>query len=341
MQNKEALFYEKLQDKKVQCHLCPWECVVLDGKIGVCGVRKNEDGKLYTLIYGVVSSLALDPIEKKPLFHFYPGSMVMSVGTFGCNMKCGHCQNWEISGVRGLDIGDRGEEISPNQLIEIALEKKAAGIAWTYNEPSIWFEYTLDCAKFAKEKGLYTVFVTNGYINKPALDAIGPYLDAFCVDIKAFSPEAFKKLTKAGHFEKVLEATEYAKKRWNMHIEVITNVVPTVNDDNFQLKGIADWIKEHLGADTPWHVTRFIPYHEFKDLPPTPVKTLEKARKIGMDAGLNFVYIGNVSGHPGENTYCPKCKKLLIERAGFSISQNHTKDHKCGFCNMPLLSFKN
>lgn len=289
---KEALYYEKLQDKKVQCHLCPWECVISPDKVGVCNVRKNEEGTLYSLIYGVVSSIAMDPIEKKPLYSFYPGTEVLSVGTFGCNMKCGHCQNWEIS--RGQGTGDRGQQLSPEQLIEIAVEKKAAGIAWTYNEPTIWYEYVLDGAKLAKEKGLYTVLVTNGYINQEPLDQIAPYIDAFSLDVKAFTPEAYTKLCKIGHHKKVLEAAERIKNKWKKHLEIVTNIVPTINDDKEQLKAIALWIKDKLGADTPWHVSRFFPYHEFKHLEPTPIATLNKALKIGQDLGLKHVYIGNV-----------------------------------------------
>ncbi len=291
---REALFYEKLQNKKIQCHLCPLNCLIADGKTGVCKVRKNEGGKLYSLIYGVVSSIAMDPIEKKPLYNFHPGTQVLSVGTYGCNMKCGHCQNWEISHIEGELKLEGDNLLLPEQLIDLAVQKKAAGIAWTYNEPTIWFEYTLDCAKLAKEKGLYTVYVTNGYINCEPLDQIGPYLDAMSIDVKAFTKEAYKKLCKVGHYEKVLEIAERAKNKWNIHVEIVTNVIPTINDDEAQLSGIAKWIKDSLGTDTPWHVSRFFPYHEYNNLEPTPIEVLKKAQKIGLANGLRHVYIGNV-----------------------------------------------
>lgn len=291
---KEALFYDKLKEKKVQCRLCPWECIIFDGKLGVCGVRKNENGVLYSLIYGIISSMAMDPIEKKPLYNFYPGTRVFSVGTFGCNMQCGHCQNRGISRASGQKAAESGQKITPEELIAIALKEKAPGIAFTYNEPTIWFEYTLDCAKLAKEKGLYTVYVTNGYINAEPLDAVAPYIDAFSLDVKAFTPQAYKKLCKVVRHERVLEAAERVKNKWKKHLEIVTNVVPTINDDEKQLQAIAEWIKDKLGADTPWHVTRFFPYHEFKNLLPTPVETLELAREIGKDSGLTYVYIGNV-----------------------------------------------
>lgn len=344
---KEAMLYESLPDGKVHCFLCPWNCKIAKGKGGVCGVRQNIDGKLYTLIYGKVSSIAADPIEKKPLFHFYPGTLALSLGTYGCNMRCGHCQNWQISHVvmvKGVEPGKTyfverepiTEYISPERLTELAKETNSQGIAWTYNEPTIWFEYTYDGSILAKKAGLYTVYVTNGYITPEALDTIAPYLDAYRVDVKGFTEDFYFKLAKIKNFKPVLEAAERAKKKWNMHVEVITLIIPTMNDDDAQLKGIADWIVEKLGPETPWHVTRFMPYLEYSHLPPTPIETLEKARKIGFEAGLEFVYIGNVPGDPGENTYCPKCKKLLIERVGYQTEVKHVAAGKCEFCKTDL-----
>lgn len=331
---KEALLYEKLKGAKVKCNLCPWRCQIAPDKFGVCGVRQNIDGILYTLIYGKVSSVANDPIEKKPLFHFYPGTFCLSVGTYGCNMKCGYCQNWHISHTAGGDAF--AEQISPERLIQLAREHKSSGIAWTYNEPTIWFEYTYDGAVLAKKNGLYTVYVTNGYITSEALDKIGPYLDAFRVDLKGFTKEFYKKLCKVPDFQPVLDSAIRAKKKWNMHVEVITLVIPTMNDDEKQLTAIAEWIREALGEETPWHVTRFMPYLEYSHLPPTPVETLEKAREIGLAAGLKFVYIGNVAAHPAGNTYCPKCKKLLIERVGYRTEVRHVVSGKCRFCGEDL-----
>lgn len=331
------MFYRQLPDQRVQCFLCPWNCKIAAGKVGVCGVRKNVDGKLYSLIYGKVSSIAVDPIEKKPLNHFYPGTKVLSLGTYGCNMRCGHCQNWQIAHVKLDGEHDPGAEfISPEQLVALAKEKRCRGIAWTYNEPIIWFEYALDGAKLAKAAGLYTVWVTNGYINPEALDMIGPYLDAYRVDVKGFSEEFYFKIAKIRDFKPVLDSAERARKKWNMHVEIITLVIPTMNDDDAQLKKIAGWIRDKLGPETPWHVTRFMPYLEFDQLPPTPVETLEKARQIGLDTGLKFVYIGNVPGHKGENTYCPKCRQLLIARVGYQTELIGVAGGQCKYCGEEL-----
>ncbi|MFA5840027.1 MAG: AmmeMemoRadiSam system radical SAM enzyme [Candidatus Margulisiibacteriota bacterium] len=296
---KEALFYKQLEADKVKCQLCPWNCHISPDHVGFCGVRKNIGGKLFSLIYGRPSSMAVDPIEKKPLFHFHPGTKVFSMGTWGCSMRCGHCQNWHISRV-SADL-EEGEYVSPEQAIGLAKEYGCQGIAWTYNEPTIWFEYTLDCAKLAKQAGLYTVYVTNGYISFEALDAIAPYLDAFRVDIKGFTEEVYFKLTKVKDFKPVLEAAERALKKWSMHVEIVTNIIPTLNDDTKQLKGIANWIVEKLGPDVPWHVTRFFPYLEYSHLSPTAIETLEKARQIGLKAGLKYVYVGNVPEHPASH----------------------------------------
>lgn len=344
---KEATLYETLPDGKVHCFLCPWHCRIAKDKGGFCGVRQNIDGKLYTLIYGKVSSLAADPIEKKPLLHFHPGTRVLSLGTYGCNMRCGHCQNWQISHVvmvKGLEKGKTyfierepaTELIPPERLVELARENDCQGIAWTYNEPTIWFEYAYEGAVLAKKAGLYTAFVTNGYITPEGLDTIGPYLDAYRVDVKGFTNDFYFKLAKIKDFTPVLEAAERAKKKWDMHVEVITLVIPTMNDDEAQLKGIAEWMVKELGPETPWHVTRFVPYLEYDHLPPTPVETLEKAQKIGREAGLKFVYVGNVPGHPGESTYCPKCGQLLIKRVGYEINVAGVEAGKCGSCGEDL-----
>ncbi|MBU0671958.1 MAG: AmmeMemoRadiSam system radical SAM enzyme [Candidatus Margulisbacteria bacterium] len=334
---KEAMFYEKLPDNKVKCTLCPWFCKIAQGKVGICGVRQNIEGKLYSLIYAKVSSVAADPIEKKPLFHFYPGTKVLSLGTFGCNMRCGHCQNWQIAHVKlGQAKDPQLEYLPPENLVELAKQNNCQGIAWTYNEPIVWFEYSYEGAKLAKAAGLYTVWVTNGYVTFEALDTIAPYLDAFRVDVKGFNQDFYTKLAKIRDFKPVLEAAERAKKKWDMHVEIVTNIIPTMNDDEAQLKGIADWIVKKLGPETPWHVTRFMPYLEYSHLPPTPISTLEKARQIGLDAGLQFVYLGNVPGHKAENTYCPKCSKLLIKRVGYQTDLKNVAAGKCGFCGQDL-----
>ncbi len=341
---KEALFYEKLGDGNVRCALCPHNCVIAEGKSGFCGVRKNTDGILETLVYGKVSSVAIDPIEKKPLFNFNPGSSVFSMGTLGCNMHCQHCQNWEISHAvlaQSL-IGDKAFEIdapkmtefvSPETAVSLALARDCDGIAWTYNEPTVWFEYTLDSAKIAKEAGLYTAYVTNGYINEEPLKMIAPYLDAFRVDIKSFRDDFYKNVAQVPSKDPVLKSAKYAKIDCGIHVEAVTNIIPGMNDSDGELKEIASWINNELGSETPWHVTRFYPHHNYASLPATPIETLERAHEIGESAGLKYVYVGNVFGHQGENTYCPKCANIVIERQGYDIVRfDMNDDNLCNFC---------
>lgn len=337
MENKkEALLYEKLDKNRVRCNLCFKRCILKEGQTGLCGVRRNIGGKLYTLIYSVVSSIALDPIEKKPLFHFHPKSLALSLGTWGCNFRCVHCQNWEISYEKlteeTLSIS---KFISPEEPIKIALRYNAHGVAFTYNEPTIWFEYTLDGSKLAKENGLYTVYVTNGSITSEGLQIIAPYLDAMSIDIKAFWESSFKKITGTKGINEILNRSVEAKEM-GIHVEVITNIIPTINDSAKEMEELALWIRDNLGKKTPWHITRFYPYLKLSHLPPTPVKTLEKIREIGEKVGLQFVYIGNVFGHPYENTYCPKCKSLVIRRLGYEISEYYVKNGKCEFCGEDL-----
>ncbi len=335
----EALFYKPTgEDSRVQCFLCPHRCIIAPGRLGICGARQNIDGKLCSLIYGRVSSACADPIEKKPLYHFYPGSVAYSIGSLGCNMRCGDCQNWQIAHAKADKPTERTEALSPEQLVDNAKKSGSQGIAWTYNEPSIWMEYAIDGAKLAKANGLYTVFVTNGYVETEALDAIGPYLDAFRVDFKGrFEGSRFyKEVAKIKDPRPILDATLRAKKKWNMHVEVITNVVPGYNDSTEELEEIARTIRENLGDNTPWHVTRFHPYLELSHLPSTPVEKLEEAWDVGRKAGLNYVYVGNVADHPGENTYCAGCAQLLIERLGYYVNIVGLEDGKCAFCHHPI-----
>ncbi|MFZ3063561.1 MAG: AmmeMemoRadiSam system radical SAM enzyme [Actinomycetota bacterium] len=333
---KEAILYEKLDGKRARCHVCPWLCNIAPGRRGYCCVRENRDGKIYALSYAKVSSMAADPIEKKPLFHFYPGSLVFSLGSLGCNLRCLHCQNWEIAHSRMVGEEPGVVDLQPEEAVGATKRHGCQGLAWTYNEPTIWVEYTLDSAKLCKKENLYTVYVTNGYTTPEALDAMGPHLDAYRVDLKGFTEGFYRKLTKALHLKPVLDAAIRAKTKWNMHVEIVTNVIPTMNDDEGQLRGIAGWIRDNLGDKTPWHVTRFIPYLELSHLYPTPVRTLERAREIGLEEGLKFVYIGNVPGHPGENTYCPKCKELVVERNGYTITRYEVESGKCKHCGEDL-----
>jgi len=332
---REVLLYDRLPGSRVRCHICQWRCAIGPGKLGVCRMRQNVDGVLYALNYAEASSVAVDPIEKKPLFHFFPGSLVFSLGTWGCNFHCKHCQNWQIS-CADASFLEGSRTISPQTAIEMTKRSNCQGIAWTYNEPTIWFEYTLDSAKLAKENGLYTVYVTNGYITPEALDMIGPYLEGYCVDVKGFSDRFHQELARVTRWRGILEVTERAKQKWGMHVEVVTNIVPTMNDDDEQLEGIATWIRDKLGELTPWHVTRFHPQHELLNLPPTPISTLERAYVIGKRVGLRFVYTGNVPGHANENTICYSCGNLVIGRMGYQIDIVGTDDSRCRFCGADL-----
>lgn len=333
---KEALLYEELSRQGVRCNICQRRCTIQESHRGECKTRLNEGGKLYSLIYGRAASLSINPIEKKPVFHFLPGSRWLSLGSLGCNFHCPGCQNWELSHSE-INSGGRGtQSISPQESVSMAKEHGCVGISWTFNEPTIWFEYTLDGARLAKHEGLYTNYVTNGFITPEALDMIGPYLDVFRVDIKAFSQEAYQRIAGISDFTGILGITQRAKAKWDMHIEVVTNITPTFSDDEGQLRSIARWIKENLGEDTPWHVTRFHPYLKLSHLPPTPVSVLERARTIGMEEGLRYVYLGNVPGNPRENTYCPECSKLLIERHIFDILENNLISGKCSKCGTEI-----
>lgn len=326
---KEAMLYDKLEGNKVHCNVCGHRCIISNGKRGFCRVRENKNGILYTLIYNTVSSEAVDPIEKKPLFHFYPGTLAYSLGTIGCNFRCKHCQNWTISQIE-LDKAYT-VEITPEEAVQRALAVGAKTIAWTYNEPTIWYEYTYDCAKIAKEAGLATVYITNGYITPEALKNISPYLDAFRVDIKAFTDDFYKEIASA-KLGPVLESAKLAHE-FGIHVEVVNLIIPTHNDSPEEIRNMVKWILENLGSDTPLHFTRFQPQYKMSELIPTPIRKLEEAHKIAKDEGMRFVYIGNVPGHDYENTYCPKCGTLLIRRNAFSLFEyNITPKGSCPKC---------
>ncbi len=333
---REALLYQKLAGSKVQCNTCQWRCKIAPGKSGVCSMYRNVDGVLHSLNYAEVSSIAVDPIEKKPLFHFHPSSRVFSMGTWGCNFHCRGCQNWQIACTDVSAIERESRVIPAEDAVELAKREGCQGIAWTYNEPAVWFEYTLESAKLAKKHNLYTVYVTNGYLSQEALDMIGPYLDGYCVDVKGFSDELYRDLARIAHWRGILDMTERAMHKWGMHVEVVTNIMPSMNDDDEQLEGLATWIRERLSELTPWHVTRFYPQHEMQHIPPTPVSMLEHAYNIGKQAGLKFVYTGNVPGHNGENTVCYSCGHKVIGRVGYSIDIAGIKGSRCGFCGADL-----
>lgn len=333
---REALLYEKLEEDSVRCQTCQWRCRIMTGKLGVCRVYRNDDGVLNNLNYAMASSVAVDPIEKKPLFHFHPGTKVFSVGGWGCNFHCEGCQNWQIACPENDEPWLGARPLLPQQAVDMAKSAGAAGIAWTYNEPGVWLEYTLDTAKLAKENGLYTAYVTNGYSTPEALDAIAPYLDAWRVDIKGFSDAAYRRLAKVSHWWGILEVASRAKNKWGMHVEVVTNIVPNLNDDDIQLEGIASWISRELGELTPWHVTRFYPNRLMEDTPPTPIATLEKAYEIGHKAGLKFVYVGNVAGNEKEDTVCYACGQKVVSRFGYDTTVVGLDGSKCRYCGAEL-----
>jgi pyruvate formate lyase activating enzyme len=287
----EALFATSEGDR-VRCGLCPNACLIAEGARGVCSARGVVGGSLKALTYGLISSMAVDPIEKKPVYHYRPGTSVFSVGSVGCSMRCGHCQNWRIS---------RAEEnaptrmVTPEQLVALALDSGSAGLAFTYNEPVIWAEYVLDSARLARDAGLYTVMVTNGYVTEPALDAFAEVIDVWRTDIKGYYAETYRRLCHVGHSESVRAAAERARRVHGLHVECVTNVVPGINDSREELEAVAHWIADFLGTQVAWHVTRFFPYLDFADIDPTPLPTLEMAREIGEAAGLRHVHLGNVS----------------------------------------------
>ena len=332
---REALLYERLAGGAVRCAVCQWRCRIQPGGLGACKVRQNIEGRLYALNYEDVTAAQVDPIEKKPLFHFHPGSRAFSLGTWGCNFHCRHCQNWEISFARSArEVGAR--RMSPEESVRYASQYGCQGIAWTYNEPTIWFEFTLDGARLAREAGLYTVYVTNGYITPEALDVIGPYLDAFRVDVKGFKDSFYRELARVPSVKGVLEMAVRAKEKWDMHVEVVTNIIPSMNDDDEQLEGIARWIAGSLGLLTPWHVTRFYPDHLLRHIPSTPLSTLERAYDIGKRAGLSFLYLGNVPGTEKENTICPACGRLAVRRSGYHTEIVGMDEGRCRHCKADL-----
>ncbi len=330
---REALLAEQLPGQAVRCHICQRECVVRQGGVGYCHTKINHEGILYCTIYGVISSAAADPIEKKPVFHYKPGSSCFSVGTLGCNFRCVFCQNWEIAYADAVEAGAGGcrTGMNPEKLVTQAVASGCQGVAWTYNEPGIWLNYTLDCARLCRERGLYTVYVTNGYSSEAHLDTIGPYLDVYRVDIKSMDDRFYWELANVRHVRPILDVAIRAKHKWKMHTECVTNVIPGWNDSEDNLRQTAAWIRENLGPDTPWHITRFFPYGKLSNVPPTPAETLYAAQKIGWDCGLQFVYLGNITSDSGENTYCPSCGNLAVERSRYATRITGLSDNgRCG-----------
>jgi pyruvate formate lyase activating enzyme len=319
----QALFWKKLTGKTVQCQLCPRFCTIPVGGRGSCGVRENRDGRLMSLVYGKAVSAGIDPIEKKPLFHFAPGTQCLSIATAGCNLHCSFCQNWEISQTKEV----KGEELSPREIVEMAVQHGVPGIAYTYTEPTVFFEYALETMKLARKAGLYNIWVSNGYTNPEPARQAAKYMDAINVDMKG-DVKFYQKMCGVTD-EKPVKAALLAYKKSGVWIEITNLVIPGFNDRKAQVRALASWIKENLG-DVPLHFSRFHPQHKLLDVQPTPARTLEMCYETAKSSGLRWVYVGNVWGHEGESTKCPGCGRILIERRGFDVLRFKSRCDKCG-----------
>jgi len=329
---REAQFYEKQAYKKIKCKLCPRECVIDDRERGYCGVRENRGGTYYTLVHSRVVTAHIDPIEKKPFFHVLPGTLAFSIATAGCNVNCKMCQNWEISQVRPEQV--RATYAPPAKVAELARENRCPAIAYTYSEPVIFYEYMMDTAQAARAVGVRSVVVTGGYITEEPLKKLCKAVDAIKVDLKAYSEKFYREVVN-GELKHVLNALVTIRKQ-GMWTEIVYLVIPTLNDSDQELQGLARWIKSDLGPDVPLHFSRFHPEYLLKNLPPTPLETLERSKAIADAEGLHYVYIGNVPGHPAESTYCPHCRKVVVERVGYTVGAVHLKNGKCQYCRTPI-----
>ena len=328
----EAQFYEKLPYKKTRCKLCPRECVIDDQERGYCGVRENRGGSYYTLVHSRVCAAHIDPIEKKPLFHFFPGSLAFSVATAGCNVNCKFCQNWDISQSRPEQV--RNAYLPPKELASLAQQNHCPAIAYTYSEPVVFYEYMRDAADAGHALGIKSVVVTGGFIQQDPLKKLCPGVDAIKVDLKAFSEKYYKEVVN-GELKPVLDALVTMRKL-GMWTELVYLVVPTLNDSEAEFRALAQWVKANLGAEVPLHFSRFYPQYLLKNLPPTPLETLERAKAIADAEGLHYVYLGNTPGNAAENTYCPKCRRIVIERIGFTVKEMHLRKGKCEYCQQAI-----
>jgi len=328
----EAKYYNRLDRKRVQCVLCPRRCVIPDGLRGFCGVRENRGGTLYTLVYGRPCSLRVDPIEKKPLFHVLPGAQAFSIATVGCNLRCLFCQNWQISQASPEDV--RTPDAPPEEVIAAVKKTGAPVIAYTYTEPTIFYEYMFDIARLAREAGIVNVMHSAGYINEKPLRDLAPYLDAANIDLKGFNDRFYNEFSFGG-LQDVLRTLKVLDEE-GVWVEITNLIIPGLNDDPAEVRRMCAWIRDNLGPETPLHFSRFWPMHKLKHLAPTPPETLEQARRIAMEEGLRYVYIGNIGGHPAEDTVCPKCGKVVVDRAGYTIRELHLKDGVCAFCGRKI-----
>jgi pyruvate formate lyase activating enzyme len=329
----EAMLYTRQADNKVKCHLCARRCVINDGAVGFCLVRKNEGGVLYSLVYARAVSAGVDPISKKPLAHFNPGAQVMSIATAGCNFRCQFCDNWMVS--QEKDVA--GRLFPPAEVVKAAAARKCQGISYTYTEPTIFMEYAYDTAKLARKVGLFNTFVTNGYMTPEAVRTIAPYLDAATVDFKGGGdPDFYKSSCAVPNVAPIYDALKELRRN-DVHVEITNLIIPKIGEDMGKIKEMAIWIRDNLGKDTPFHLLRFHPDYKMTTIPATSVETMERAYMICKNVGLNYTYIGNVAGHPAESTYCPTCNELVIKRYNFEISKwNLTKDMRCPVCGREI-----
>jgi pyruvate formate lyase activating enzyme len=329
----EARFYEKLDDKRVRCLLCPRGCVVREGERGYCRVRENIGGKYYSLVYGRVCAAHVDPIEKKPLFHFLPGTTAFSIATVGCNMACKFCQNWEISQARPEEVD--ASDMRPERVAAAALASKSPTIAYTYSEPIVWSEFVVDSARAGRERGLRNVMISAGYIKEAPLAVLAGALDAIKIDLKAYDDDFYQGVCST-RLQPVLD-TLVRVKEGGTWLEIVNLVIPTLNDDEKHITGLCEWVVDHLGTEVPIHFTRFYPTYKLGNLPPTPLDSVVKARGIAMAHGIKFAYVGNVpSGHPGESTYCPGCGSVVVERAGYRVLSSGIVDGRCAYCGVTI-----
>lgn len=332
---KEAHLYKKLKDKKVRCNNCAHHCILKPGQTGICGVRKNIEGKLYSLVYRKACALEIDPIEKKPFFHFLPGTNSLSLATVGCQFSCKNCQNWQISQGPKITGKIEGQDISPKEIVKLAKKYNCPSISYTYTDPIVFSEYALETMKLAKKEGLKNTWVSSGFWSKDLFDLIFPYLDATNIDLKYFSDQDYIKYS-GGRLQPILETLKRVKAK-GIWLEVTTLAIPGISDSKQVLTQIADFIKTELGEETPWHISRFSGAISWKmqDLPDTPIETLKQAYKIGKEAGLKYVYMGNVFGVSQEDTFCPKCGAKMIDRNGYNI-QRYDKQGHCSKCGADL-----
>jgi len=328
----EVMHYRKLPDMKIECEICPKKCIIADLERGYCGNKENRGGTYYSLVHSQPCAVHVDPIEKKPLFHYLPDTQAFSIAAAGCNFECRFCQNWRIAQYRPEQI--ESMHIAPADIVELSIAKNAPTIAYTYSEPVVFYGYMYDCAEQGRKKGIGSVMISNGFINEAPLQQLCRYLTGVKIDLKAFN-DAFYRDYCSGELEPVL-ATLKLLKKINMWFEIVVLIIPTLNDSRDEISRMCAWIADNLGKDVPVHFSRFHPMYKIKNLPPTPLRTLEECHSIAAAAGLHFVYLGNVPGHNAESTYCPRCKKVVIRRIGYVVAENNIRNGTCSHCGRPI-----